>query len=355
MASNLRSKPIQGYVTDSAGNILRNAQIVIKSQNPLGTVIVDSIKTDDNGYYISNPIPDGIYDVYESGIRVARISHVSDKSKIQCYKPSKENYPFRDVPIFSSLVTARTLNDFKFYIQIEPDFVDTFQLGNSFPLYDYDMSNMVDDGNDISNIAKFFSLSTDSRITTTRFDVEYYSPITSVNTQYKRIRWSGVPGIRFYKNSKIVVPIDYYSITPSLPKFYIAASQVSGITFGSSSTSDIVDLSVVGNSFCVESMIPKTSIGDIIKIEMVGGVVWYGIVLSASDQSIALERWRSSRYLSTTDLTGAISKVFLYDGIFQNISDINDTNNERFTVVENIYAQDDSSELYNYSYQYELS
>jgi hypothetical protein len=351
--SNLRSKPIQGYVTDSAGNILRNSQIVIKSQNPLGTVVVDTTKTDGNGYYISNPIPDGIYDVYESGVRVARISHISDKSKIQCYKPGRDNYPFRDVSIFSSLVTSSTLNNFKFYLQIESEFTDVFQLGSTFPLYDYDMFNMVDDGNDIVNISKFFDLSSDSRITTTRFDIEYYSPLTSVSTQYKRIRWAGVPGIRFYKNSKIVVPIDYYSIVPSLPKFYIATSQITGLSFNSVSTTDIVSINVSSNDLCKRSMVPKTSIGDIIKIEISGTKVWYGIVLSASDTAIILERWRSSQYISTTSLSGSISKIFLYDGIFQNICDINDTNNERFSVVENQYAQDNGSELYNYSYQYE--
>jgi hypothetical protein len=354
MGSNLRSKSIQGYITDSAGNILRNAQIVIKTSNPTtGSVIVDSIKSDDNGYFISSPLPDGTYDIYESGIRITRTYHIVDKSKIQCYKPNEENY-ITTLTSFTGLLNIEKLNNFKCFLQIEPEFIDIFQFGNIFPIYDVDISGIVDSENELLNIAKFFNFSEDSRITTTRFDIEYFAPLTSVSSQYKRIRWAGVPGIRFKKDSRILVPIDYFSLVPSLPKFYIGSTQSADIEFDPITSQDIVI--ITGSSDIYNEMTAKISIGDILELRLVDSDKWFGIVLGTDGSNIILERWRSSRYLSSTinNPPQIIEKVLLYDGIFQNIFDIDDSNNERFTVAENIYAQDGNSELYNYYYRYQL-
>ena len=38
-----------------------------------------------------------------------------------------------------------------------------------------------------------------------------------------------------------------------------------------------------------------------------------------------------------------------YDGFFNGISNIGSSVNEKFTVIENIYAQDVANELYNYN------
>jgi len=341
MSSNLRSKSIQGYVTDSAGNILRNSSIVIKTSNPTtGSIVVDSIKSDDNGYFISNPIPDGAYDIYESGIRIMRIYHIADKSKIQCYKP-KVNYPDNNnLMPFETLASSNRLNEFKRYLQIEPDYIDVFQFGSTFPIYDLDISSIVDESNELYNISKFFGFSQNSRITTTRFDIEYYAPLTSLSTQYKRIRFAGVPGLKFFEHSKLLVPIDYYSLVPSFPKYYINSA--------TALVPEGADIIVIDCSNEPESdMVPLVSIGDIIKLEFASSL-WYGIVCSISDRSINLVKWLSSRFTSTANPIQIIKKIYLFDGIFQNIDLIDETNNERFTVVENIYAQDLGYELYNY-------
>ena len=342
MASNLRSKSIQGYITDSAGNILRNASIVIKTANPTtGLIVIDSINSDDNGYFISNPVPDGMYDIYESGIRIMRMCHVADKSKIQCYKPA-ENYPEDNLMPFETLASSNRLNEFKRYLQIEPDFIDVFQFGSSFPIYGFDISSIVDESNELYNIGKFFGFNQNSRITTTRFDIEYYAPLTSLNTQYKHIRFAGVPGLKFFDHSKLLVPIDYYSLVPSFPKFYINEATAT-------TPSEDVDAIIIDcGSEPEATMVPLISIGDIIKIEF-DSSSWYGIVCSIAGLDIGLVKWKSSRFISTANPIQIIKKMYLYDGIFQNIDLIDETNNERFTVVENIYAQDLGSELYTYS------
>jgi len=347
MSSNLRSKSIQGYVTDSAGNILRNASIVIKTSNPTtGSIVIDSVKSDDNGYFISNPIPNGTYDIYESGIRILRIDHSPDQLKIQCYKPRTdgENYPKSVINDFTSLAGDMRLNEFKTFLQIEPDFVDVFQLGSSFPIYDMDITAFEDYNDALGRMSKFFELSSISRITTTRFDVEYYSPLTSLNSQYKRIRFAGVPGIKYFDHSKLLVPIDYYSLVASLPKFN--TNNVGGVYYTIGTSPDTVSLDAPSDDAVWLAILTKLSIGDIIELKFTSSS-WYGIVCKIDDV-ISLVKWGSSRFQSTTDLTQALLGITVYDGIFQSINLVDETNNERFSVVENVYAQDLGSELYQY-------
>ena len=72
MASNIRAKSIEGYVTDSAGNIIRNSQIIIKQSTPSDSFNIDTVSSDDSGYFASRPIQSGTYEIYESGILVSR-------------------------------------------------------------------------------------------------------------------------------------------------------------------------------------------------------------------------------------------------------------------------------------------
>ena len=163
MFSNLRSLPIEGHVTDSAGNILRNAQVSIKQQTPSGSVVVDTVKSDDSGYFISSPIPNGLYDIYESGIKISRIIHNIGNEGLQCFQASRENYNPALVRSFSDLASAKDLNSYKTFIQLEPSNLNTSQYGNLFPLYDKDIHNDPESGtgipNEIYEIAEFFNLS----------------------------------------------------------------------------------------------------------------------------------------------------------------------------------------------------
>ena len=78
MSSNIRALPIESFITDSSGNVLRNALILIKEAAPSGSNLIDRTTSDDDGYFVSKPIPAGTYDIYESGVRVAKNTHVAD-------------------------------------------------------------------------------------------------------------------------------------------------------------------------------------------------------------------------------------------------------------------------------------
>lgn len=361
MTSSLRAVPIEGHITDSAGNVLRNKQVVIKSETPTQVIIVEKVKTDDDGYFKTSPIPNGVYDIYESGVSIARENHTPDRSAIQCFKPNSDNYNTTLIETFDSLVADQDLNSFKWFLQIEPGFTDTFQFGNTFPLYDADLLGVLDTANELFAIGNFFNFSSSSRITTTRFDIEYYSPLTKLTKTYKRIRWSGVPGIKFDNDSKLLIPLDYYSITANMPKF--TSYNTSWLTIDSVSAGDpqIVEISSVHADYI--ELVSHVKVGDIMQLIKPGVVpngdlnppseeFYYGIIIAIGpSKEITLEKWKSSRFTSdpSFNISKVIDTIMVYDGIFPGIFDIDESTNERYTVVEDIYSQNRWAELYNYT------
>ena len=359
MANNIRSKPIEGHVTDSAGNILRNANVVIKQPTALGIIVCDSIVTDDDGHFLSIPLPNGVYDIYESGSKISSVIHSPDSNKIQSFKANSDNFDISSIEDFNTLAQANKLNSFKAFVQLESLTTDVYQYGNIFSIYDKDISNSTEFGinSELFNLAQFMSFTTDSRITLERFDIQYYSPLTSSNSYYKKIRWAGVPAIKFFKDSRLILPLDYFSIIPNNPKIsnpLITASAVKLTTSDQkiSTLQELTDGALLALSYSV-------LVGDIIKISFSSpstSGIWYGIVNSISagteTKTLILEKWKSSNFSSTTIPTGSwATAVQVFDGMFSGIMDINEEANQRFSVVENIYAQNGQAELYNYNNQ----
>jgi hypothetical protein len=353
MASNLRAKPIEGHVTDSSGNVLRNAQIIIKQSTPSGSHPVDSAQSDESGYFVTKPLKAGTYEIYESGAMISRTIHNPGPLSLQCFKADPDNYNPADLKVFQDLIDEKRINEFKVLLQIESEETDIIQHGSSFPIYDFDISADPDFAgleSELFNLASFFNLDSTSRITTTRFDIEYFSPLTGASSSYRRIRWCGVPGIRFKKDSKILVPLDYYSIVANHSKILAPATVDFYPLITSEGTSEIMELESSQTSFV--SLCSKVRPGDILKV-YVGADPWYGIVLSydANISLLTLQEWKSSRFTSNVDPSdnGLVTRIVAYDGMFQSLADIDDDANERFTVVENVYAQGLASELYNYN------
>lgn len=350
MINNLRSKPIEGHISDSAGNVLRNATVVIKQVTPNGTYVVSTSQSDDEGRFISTPLANGVYDIYESGSKISSIIHNPDPNKIQCFKAHKDNYDLTTVGDFNNLASSYNLNSFKAFIQIESIITDIYQYGNIFPIYD---KNIKDDPgssqfNELFWLANFFEFNSHSRISTTRFDAEYFSPLTNISNLYKRLRWVGVPAIKFYEDSRLIIPLDYYSLIANHPK-YISPDDPSNVTIENGDGYVILQESSEGELVTLSNYVFT---GDILQIKFDSGT-WFGIIDSISQgtdkKTIKLEMWKSSRYLSDSILTkSSVSKITAFDGMFSNIMDINEEANERFSVVENIWAQNGQSELYHY-------
>ena len=139
MPSNLRARPIEGYITDNSGNVRRNAIITIKEPTPSGSNVVDTVNSDDDGYFISSPLKNGLYDVYESGVRTLRYYNPANPDVIQSYKKVSDNVPTGLID-FSTLLTTGEMNNYKYYIQIESDNVNVTTYGHIFPIYDVEIS-----------------------------------------------------------------------------------------------------------------------------------------------------------------------------------------------------------------------
>jgi len=345
MPSNLRAKRMQGYVTDSAGNVLRNADIIVKEDTPLSVNTVATVVSDDDGSFTTPPLPAGTYDIYESGVRVARQIHEADQNAIQCFKANPLNHP-NDFPEFVTLASRANnmdLNDFRYPLQIEAESIDVSVYGSTFPLLD---RPLITTPGIYGDLASFYSLTDDSRITTTRFDVEYYAPLTSTDKTYRRIRWAGVPAIRFYLESKLILPLDFFSIIASMPKGIYNLTGTTGsfppILSGEPLT---IDAPSVPEFTTLKSQLV---VGDIVKFTTTAGV-WYGIYHSRSGTSIVFTQWKSSQFPSiATGTYLPVTSAEHFDAMFNTIENINELINERFTVVENIFAQNQTVELYTY-------
>lgn len=349
MASNLRAAPIEGFVCDAAGNTIRNASIVIRDNAPNGSSIIATTSSDDNGYFITDPVQNGTYDVFESGVKVSRILHNPHMATIQPYAASPSNLP-SDLPSFIELQgDTEDINTFRHYIQIENDNLN-LQFGHSFPIYDVDLTQTSFGW---SNFVNFHGLTNSSRITTTRFDVEYYNQIIA-----KRVRWVGVPGIQFTENSKLVLPLDFYSIRINRTNYM--ATFGPNINYHYNSSNKTIKLCDTASSDPQFSYLQSNIVvGDILKLT-IGLYIFYGIVLAPTQleigttyyNAIELILWKSSNYSSYDfgehDSDGLIDSVTKADGFFNGITNTGSSIGEKFCVTENQYAQDIDAELYNY-------
>lgn len=361
MSSNLRAKPIEGNVTDSAGNVLRDAVIVIKEVTPRGSNTIDSTKSDDEGYFITKPIQTGIYDVYESGILVARQIHAPNQHIVQAYAAADTNTPDNLMPFHQASYDSQyDINKYRYYLQIEPESTDIKTYGHTYPIYD---PNIIED--DLVDVVAFHELGEGvdaiTRLTNTRFDIEYFAPLTEVATEYRKVRWVGVPAIRFNEDARLVVPLDYYSVHLREPisKYTLSGSNVTART-GSYGSDEVVEIFDDLESEEFVNLTEQLNKGDILKVSFSeAGVTFYGIYVDfyyegspSSYKVLRFKKWKSSNFISsvlTNDSTYAVTEASRYNAMFSGLANITVSANEKFSVTENTVAQNGIGELYNYS------
>jgi hypothetical protein len=360
MPVNLRSIPIEGYITDNAGNILRNADVVIKDDTPAGSIVVDTVKSDDDGYFISRPIKNGVYDIYESGVRVYRQYHSSNPTVIQCYNPGSNNIP-SSIRVFSDYVgnaeVAYDINQYRYYIQIEPEYIDIATYGHMFPIWNVDPQSGLANHPflKITTIHPEITTANSSRLTHTRFDVEFFAPLYAQNSTHRKIRWSGIPGVMFYEDSRIVLPLDYYSIIPNHFLSQFATTQITEWAVWQGDQERIV---VSLPNEAIAPFYDLLVLGDIVELELANGLRFWCIVyhkeVTSGDIKTAKiwgRMWKSSNTglaaQGTPDLSyikAAVSDMYvrgfrIYQGMFSGLSSLTSSVGEFFSVQENQAAQ----------------
>ena len=205
-----RTAPLKGYVTDSSGNVLKNTLVNVKEEHTDGFLAeVDSLKTDDNGYFVTKPLRRGVYDVFESGIKLAKLIHnPSTNLEIPAYPPELDAAP---APIISDPFDQEILD--AAFLQIEPYERNVDDYGHIFDIIPLAYTGFAD-----TFPAAYFT-GADEYLTADRFDVFY-------NDQFgRKVMWRGVPGFVYNKdannNTRLVVPIDNYSLVPKFLKTQI--------------------------------------------------------------------------------------------------------------------------------------
>jgi hypothetical protein len=359
----LRALPLEGVVTDSAGNVLRNSKVFIKQEIPGGSKLIEQIQTDDSGYFSTSPLRDGIYDFYISGIRVARRIHVADTKSVTVFPASLNNY----FPSIKFDLTDETndndINKYKHFIQIEQEQIDVNVAGNRFPIYERNL-NGLQVGSDLQYFVNFHGISNPTaRISCTRFDIEYYTPRPSSNQAFRRIRWAGVPAIRYFEDSKLVIPLDYYSIVPTQPKalYSYANSIISSTEKSPGAGINTISITDASGSLTdpLDGIAANVVKGDILELSFHGETrKFFGIIAkidrAAFKRVFVIKVWRSSRIKNLNNFTAAdtnglfVKDVNVYPGMFKGLESIGTDASLRFSVSENQESQNMCfNELYN--------
>lgn len=372
MPTNLRSLPIEGYITDNAGNIVRNADVIIKEDAPNGSIVVDTAKSDDDGYFISRPIKNGVYDIYESGLRVMRQYHSSNPTLIQCYNPETNNIPTNIRP-FNDFIGSPTpsydINKARVYVQVEPEYIDISTYGHMFPVWNIDPQADLY-GHDFYNITAIhpeLTTASSSKLTHTRFDVEFFLPLYAQNTSHRRIRWSGVPGAIFYADSRVVLPLDYYSIVAN--HHYVQYTPIADNMWSVwNGDPELISVNLTTDSML--AIYDKATNGDILELQMSGGYKFWCILYCKQTTSVTDSQrtgqmygrlWKAAdgRLIAqgTSDLTYLKALVpnmkvvgyKIFQGMFSALSNVTTSTSEYFSVQENQNAQNSINEAYNYN------
>jgi len=307
-----RKKNIIGYVADGSGNVIPNAQIVLKRVIESGSVTVDSIKSGVSGFFESKPLPAGVYEVYESGVFSQMIDH------------AVSNY----MPCYSSLLGENRSDDKNYnfsFIRIELD-------SNFFPTTDIVSAD----------IKRFYAGVDIVEITHGSFDIEYYD---EAGRSY--IKWAGVRGVKDSSVGRVHLPLDYMSMVFKSPK-------------SSSDMLSHVAPYVATPGKVVVTVPTKVNSGDV--IEIVDGVKFYQYIYEGKIVSTAAgisggkgylcsvykgSKYDGSTYLPIpTTLAKSVRTINVYPSIdVSAIDDISVAN--KFTVTESPITGA-KRELYNY-------
>lgn len=210
MPDKFRTSPIEGYITDAAGNVQRNITVRIKEEHPDGFVSdVEAVQTDSNGYFVSSPLKKGIYSLYDGGVRLSQRTHLPQYDhEIPAFVPGVKNAP----EALTSEPESQQLVD-SIFLQIEPDYRDVVKYGHIFKTHN---KKFPLDGGYFSDMPDtYFADDEDQFITVSRFDISYMDDAFGTN-----VFWRGVPGLIYDKanETQLIIVLDNFSLIPKTLK-----------------------------------------------------------------------------------------------------------------------------------------
>lgn len=355
---NLRSKPISGYVTDSAGNVVRSTKIVVKQVTGSSQYrVVATAKTESSGWFETVPLKPGVYDIFESGVMVMRVIHNFDNGGIPCFKPSAKSLaPTLSLSVYGvddETPRAANINDYMLAIQIEGDDTDSANSGHCYPMYsgialDYFNSNHS-------------SMQSPTSVTASKFNAEYFYPNVKTTT-YRYATWRGVHGACYGRQTKadapavspIVLPLTYDSlcINPDMPAAVLSLLAVT--------SDDVLNIDADDRRawFALDRFQGPTSIQTLIAFGAVGKgdmvrvydndteQEYWGIIFnsptylgdgSTYDGYVWIEMWNKQHPDADSFPAGVVdATISIYHGFSPSMETVDDSTSDRYTVFEDM-------------------
>lgn len=353
---NLRAKPISGYVTDSAGNVVRSTKVTVKQATGSSQYrVVAAAKTESSGWFETIPLKPGTYDIFESGVMTMRVIHSFDNGCIPCFKPSTKSmvktYSMDQYGVTDETPKTPSINAYMLSVQIEGDDIDASNNGHAFPMYS---GVSLDRFN-----ALHPNMGTPTSITASRFGVEYYYPNVK-NTTYRYARWHGLHGACYGTAPKadapaispVVIPLTYDTlcVDADMPIFYAPSTGGADI-ITVDSTNDRRGWFSFDRWQGYDTLVPLIVFGAIGKGDIVhihdndNDTDYYGIIfndiiydsLSVYANRIWIELWNKQHAATDKLVTGIVdATIAIYHGFSPAMETSDDSVGDRYTVFEDM-------------------
>jgi len=337
---NLRAKPIEGFVTDSAGNTVRSPNVVIKEITTGSKYrVVDTCATDPSGYFRSKPLKCGVYEVFESGEMLTRINHFFGNGIIPGFKPTPNLYvPAKSINDYN-LASTNNINNHILCVQIESDSTDIQNSGHVFPAYF---------GLDKSGIGDHYELASGNTISPSKFNIEYFYPNANAGT-YRYVTWRGIHAVSYGVASSplpMVIPLTYWDlfIDTALPISSRPALAVP-YAFGTESSKAVITI-LASSEQGTQISFSTLGKGDIVSIT-ISAVTRYGIIYDIitnpeGDYDLHLQIWEktgATEFVAPVGIGDTTMSMKFFQGLSQTMESAEDTLSDRLTIMEDFSTQ----------------
>lgn len=344
---NLRAKPLQGYITDSAGNTVRGATVVIKEVTATSQYrVVSTTKSDSRGFFQTvEALKPGTYDIFESGVLMTRIIHTFGNGLIPAFRASSlAGAPIGTLSVYGlggdSKPTAADINEYVFPIQIEGDDSDIKNFGHNFPVYMGSAVSVFDTANPECQIVDI----TGSTVSSSRFSCEYYYPNVQTVT-YRYATWRQLHAVSYGNTAGVkkpfVIPLTYRNLRIEEDLPVISATSASfdvgtDTTTGSFETSSMdTDSQLALNTAIAYQSIGK---GDIVRVGD-GPTYYWGIICadplaSVSGYTVWIRAWSRVQAVPLVDVASATLRF--YHGFSPTMENATESLSDRLTVFEDM-------------------
>lgn len=325
---------------DGAGNSIRAAKVSVKQVTASGQYrTVDQVQTDPTGRFTTKPLKPGVYDIFESGIRLNRIVHDFEFGVVCPFTPTKLSKA--PASAISGYATSEDINDYVLCVQVEADDLDISNGGHQYPVFKADATSMSY-MRSLPEVGVRYRLDqiNDSTVTTSFFDVEYHYPMDGSRT-YRDLHWRKVRGVSYGESAPIVVPLTYWDldIDPQLPSHF--SNWTTGYPTVPGDLTLLADKSNPDQVALYTKLVDGTvGVGDVVLFQNTTDGDDFWCIIHKVTSSISGMTMFMTPYLKHNDTVPAgmttYDNLFVFPGFNVTIENSRDSIPDRFTVFPGV-------------------